>query len=104
MRIGNAFPAVRLQTVDQGGLIGYTKCLAVSPMIVVHVTEFDVGIQAAAEVHEVIAVLNGSRRFGNQHADTRVGLRQHQSLHDFDELRVVVNSRLEIVCEDRDAS
>ncbi len=104
MRIGNAFPAIRLQSVDQGRLIGDAKCLTVSSMIVVHVTELDVGVEAAAQVHEVIAVLYCSRRFGNQHADTRIGLRQHQSLHDFDELRVVVNSRLEIVCEDRDAS
>ncbi len=69
-----------------------------------HVAELDVGIESPAEVHELVTVLDGVRRIGDQNANTGIGARQHHVFHGIQEVRIIVNARFEVMRKDRQAT
>ena len=60
--ICNAFPLTGLQAIDESGLVGDAKRLCMGAQILSDMAKFDIGVQAASEMNEVIAVLDGARR------------------------------------------
>jgi hypothetical protein len=75
-----------------------------SAKILTYVTELYVCIETPPEVNEVVAVLDGAGRVCNKDAHAGIRLRQDEPLDDLQEVRIVVNAGLQIVCEYRDAA
>ena len=60
VRIRDAFPTRRLQSIDEGGLIRDAECFCVRPQILTHVPELDIRVQATPEMDEVVAVFHSA--------------------------------------------
>ena len=103
-RICNAFPAVRLQSIDECGFIGNAKRLGMGAQILAYVPKFDISIQTSAEMNEIVATLDGAVRVSDQYTDTRIGFGQYETFDDFEEIWIVVDSRLEVMGKNGDSA
>ena len=92
-----AFPAAGLQPIDEGMFVGNAERFGVRAQILAYMPEFDVSIQAPPKMHKRVAILDGPCGIGDQDADARIGLREHEVFHDFEKIQIVVNTRFKIV-------
>ncbi len=104
MCIGYTFPASIVDTIEQGGIVSEQKCLAMLSIVVMQVSEFNIGVETSTEPDEPVAVTPGVCGIRDQHTNPCATLGKHQSLDDRQKPFVIVESGLQVGSQDRKAA